>query len=459
MISYQKPRIRAELAAILGLGIPVSLSHLANMAMQIVDTAFVGRLGPAMIGGVSLGTAIFSTIMVAGLGLSLGLDFLISKAHGAGDPRETRKLLVQGVHLSTLVTVPSIVLMYLASSLLPKVGITEEIAVPAAQYLRMLSWSLWPWLVFTSFRQYLQSTESVLPTVAIMIVANLVNALGNWIFVFGHWGAPSMGVRGAAMATLGSRLFMVAAIATHAFRRDRKLFPLLEHPSLQLSLKAIGEMIRLGLPAAGQVLLEVGAFSAATFVMGYLGVTALAAHQLVLQVATTTFMIPLGLSTAAAVRIGQALGANDPARAKRAGWLSIASGASIMTCSGLMLAIFAPAILHLFTSSPEVIALGRKLLYVAACFQIFDGLQVVTTGALRGAGNTRASMLANFLGYWAFGLPVGFFLAFHTGLRALGVWIGLSIGLIFVASFLVFFWARRVATSMARYDVCSVARP
>jgi MATE family multidrug resistance protein len=233
---------------------------------------------------------------------------------------------------------------------------------------------------------------------------------------------------------------MVAVLAIAAVYYDRKRSSGLWRASRRLEINCIRLLLRLGLPAAAQLLLEIGAFAMATFLIGKLGAVQLAGHQIALNVASFTYMVPLGICSAAAIRVGQAIGAGDAHAAARAGWMALFFSTLFMSCSGLMLFFFARPIARLYTPESAVINAGATLLLVAAVFQLFDGLQVVATGALRGAGNTRIPMLANLVGYWIIGLPLGAFLCFKMKMGALGMWLGLCLALVLIGSALLRVW-------------------
>jgi MATE family multidrug resistance protein len=269
-----------------------------------------------------------------------------------------------------------------------------------------------------------------------------MNAIADWVFIFGHWGFPALGVRGAAWATMVSRLYMLLYIVAFIIRRERRQRTgLLEIP-LRVDFQRLRKLVSLGLPAAMQLTLEVGVFVTATTLVGRLDAISLAAHHIALSAASLTFMIPLGISSAAAVRVGQALGGGSRQKAQAAGWAAIGLGGGVMTMAGAAFVLLPGAIVRIFTNDPETIAMGVSLLAIAAVFQLFDGIQVVSTGALRGFGDTRTPMITNLIGHWVFGLPVGCYLAFWRGFGVHGVWIGLCLGLIIVAVVLLRVWAR-----------------
>jgi multidrug resistance protein, MATE family len=432
---------RSELRSMLDLAAPLVLSELGWMAMGIEDTMFVGRVSASAIGAVSLGGVLFYTIGIFASGLLLGLDTLVSQAYGAGDLDDGRHSLVNGVWLALLLIPAVMGMVWAFVPALAMFGINQNVLRDTTPYLRALNWSAPPLLLFFCFRRYLQSIAVVRPILMTLIAANLVNLAGNWIFVFGNLGAPRMGAEGSAWSTRISRVCMMAALGWVIWRRD----PGVTTVSWRPDLRRIRELLKLGLPAAGQIGLEMAVFATVTVLVGKLSAEVLAGHQVTMTTVTTTFMMPLGISSAAAVRVGQAIGRRDPAGAARSGWTALGLGATVMAASALALLIFPRAIARLFTPDPAIIAAAVPLLRVAAFFQLFDGLQVTATGALRGAGDTTTPMLCHFAGYWVIGLPLGVLLGFRESLGAVGLWMGLSAGLILIGIVLLGFWRRTAA--------------
>ena len=428
----------SELRAMFSLAAPLVLTELGWMAMGIVDTMFVGRVSAEAIGAVSLGTSVFYAIAVFASGLLLGLDTLVSQSFGAGDLDDCHHSLINGIWLA-LFLIPGVMgFVWLMVPAMARFGINASVLRDTTPYIRALNWSAPPLLLFFCLRRYLQSIGVVRPILLTLITANLVNAAGNWIFVFGNFGAPRMGAEGAGWSTCVSRVYMLVAMVLIIWRRDPKAFVVSWRPDFP----RIGRLLALGLPAAGQIGLETSVFATVTILIGKLSSAILAGHQIALTVVSTTFMMPLGISSAAAVRVGHAIGRRDPEGASRAGWTALAFGAGVMSLGALAMLIIPQAIARLFTPEAAIIAGAAPLLRVAAFFQLFDGLQVTATGALRGAGDTRTPMLCHFAGYWILGLPLGAFLCFRESLGAVGLWMGLSAGLIVIGMVLVWFWRR-----------------
>jgi len=305
--------------------------------------------------------------------------------------------------------------------------------------------SLPPLLLYAAFRRYLQATGSVRPVMIALMLANVVNAIVNWMLIFGRLGAPELGVRGAAWATVLSRVFMAVWLLWAIVERERGRRPGLFETSLRIESSWIRRLCALGLPAAGQLTLEVGVFATSTILAGRLHPSSLAAHQIAINIAALTFMVPYGISSAGAVRVGHAIGRRDFSGAARAGWTALLFGTSFMLCAAATFVTFGGPIIGSFTDDPAVLGVGVSLLIIAAVFQLFDGLQGVATGILRGLGDTHTPMIWNLAGHWFVGLPLGYSLCFLAGLGIKGLWWGLSLGLIICGVALLVVWRRRVA--------------
>jgi MATE family multidrug resistance protein len=277
-----------------------------------------------------------------------------------------------------------------------------------------------------------------------------MNGFGNWVLIFGKLGAPALGAEGAGWSTTLSRVYMMAVLGIAIVWHERRERIGLWETPLKLEPARIWRLLSLGCPAALQITLEVGVFAIATALVGRLTPVALAAHQIAMQVASLTFMVPYGMSSAGAVRVGQALGRRDPEAAEHAGWVALLLGAGFMMLAGLGLLSVPGLMMRMFTDDSAVISLGASLLLLAAVFQLFDGIQVVATGILRGTGDTRTPMVCNLIGHWLIGLPVGYGFCFLMGWSVFGLWIGLSLGLILVGAVLLGVWSRRVVSLKAQ---------
>ncbi|MBV8632143.1 MAG: MATE family efflux transporter [Silvibacterium sp.] len=430
----------AELRALLGLAIPVALSEIGWMTMSIVDVIMVGRLGAAAIGAVGLGNAIYYAPAVFGIGLLLGLDTMVSRAWGARDFTQCHRWLAQAMYIVLAFTPVLMLFMVIARLLFTAHGVDSLVAVYTRSYVGILNWGTFPLLVYGGFRRYLQGEGLVRPVTFALISANLVNLAGNWLFIYGKLGMPAMGVNGSALSTVVSRIYMAAVLMYVAWRHERgrghRLFAHWPGPDWG----RIRVLMNLGIPAASQIILEMAAFGAVTIMASHLDPVALATHEIALSCAAYTFMVPLGISAAAAVAVGHAIGAGNLARATRAGWMAVGLGIGFMSLTAAAFLLVPRPIIEIYSRDPQIISMGVRILMLVAAFQIFDGCQTVATGALRGLGETRFPMLTNFAGYWLFGLPLGAILCFHFKWGLQGLWLGLTVALIAIASLLLRRW-------------------
>jgi multidrug resistance protein, MATE family len=436
--------LKQEFRPMFGLAIPVVLAELGWMAMGVVDTLMVGRLSPEAIGAVGIGSSLFMSVVIFPMGLLLGLDTLVSQAYGARRVEECHRWLLHGLALSLAISIPAILAMLTVSRLLHLWGLDPLVLELTRPYIDALAWSVLPLLLYATFRRYLQGMGIVRPVTIALVSANIINVVVNWILIYGKLGAPALGVRGSAWATVLARVAMAGYLLAVILIREHHRRPGLFETPLRLERSWMGRLIGLGLPAAAQITLEVGVFAAATVLAGRLPPIALASHQIALNIAACAFMVPFGLSSAGAVRVGHAVGRGDVDGAERAGWTALFLGAGFMTCAALIF-VFTPRLLiGAFTSDEGVLRAGTSLLLVAAVFQLFDGTQGVATGVLRGLGDTRTPMLWNLFGHWFVGLPLGYLLCFVVGLGVIGLWWGLSTGLIICGVALLLVWANRI---------------
>jgi MATE family multidrug resistance protein len=447
-----------ELRALVRLAGPVVAAELGWMAMWLVDTVLVGHVSAEAIGAVSVGGNVFFTVAIFGMGLLLGLDFTVAHAAGAGNRDAVNHALVDGLHLALLATVGLTVVALALRPFFAWAGVRPAVAAQALPFYVAMLWSICPLLVFSALRRYLQALGRVLPIMLAVLTANIVNLAAGWMFIFGHLGAPALGAIGAGWATTASRLYEALAIVAYIVVVERRRPTGLRHVSLRPRIRQLARLTRLGLPAATQLTLEVGVVATATTLAATLDTVSLAAHQVALGIVSVSFMVPLGVASAAAVRVGRALGERDVPAARRAGWTALGVATVVMLSSGLTFLLVPRPILRVFTDDPAVIETGVALLRVAAAFQLFDGIQVVATGVLRGTGDTRTPMLANLGGHWLLGLPVGALLCFRAQLGVIGLWIGLSVGLIVVAVTLLWAWSRRLAHGAAPVPAALPAR-
>ena len=427
----------------LALAIPVVTAEIGWILMGIIDTIMVGPLGPAAIGAVGVGSTIFMTGAVFGIGLLMGLDTFVSQAFGAGRIQECHRWLFNGVALAVIFSVPLMLCVFGGLYLLPLIGFHDDVLTLIVPYVGTVIWSALPLMVYAAFRRYLQAMNVVRPVMVALLTANLVNIAANYTLIFGHFGFPAMGVVGAAWGTVVGRVYLAVFLFLVIVRRERRQSTGLHDVSMWPERERLIRLFRLGLPAALQITVEVGVFAAASALAGGVGPAAVAAHQIALNLASFMFMIPFGMASAGAVRVGQAIGRRDVHGVRVAGQAALLIGAGFMAGAGLLFVLMPRPLLRLFTDDPEVIAIGLSLLAIAALFQLFDGVQAVSTGLLRGLGDTRTAMLCHVFGHWAVGLPLGYALCFWWGWGVPGLWTGLSTGLILIGIVLVTLWFYR----------------
>jgi multidrug resistance protein, MATE family len=437
--------IAEEVRPMLHLAIPLVLAELGWMFMGTVDTMMVGRLPDSAIaiGAVSLGSILYYAVAIFGTGLMLGLDTLVSHSYGAGDVEDCHCSLVNGIYLSLALAPVLMGLVWLCEPILHSLQIDPAVVGQTIPYLRALNWGTLPLMMYFVFRRYLQGMNLAKPVMFSLVSANIVNFVGNWIFIYGHWGVREMGTTGSGWSTSIARVYMAGVLLLYCLYYDHRNKTGLREASRLPHFPRVWKLLSLGFPAAVQYGFEVAVFAVATAAIGKLGAVPLASHQIALNTAGMTYMVPLGISAAAAVRVGQALGRRDAHGASRAGWTAIALGAGFMACMAIAFWTVPYYIVRMYTPDQAVIRAASALLFVAAFFQLFDGLQTVATGALRGAGDTRTAMICHLVFYWLIGLPLGYYLCFRGGLGAPGMWMGLSLALILIGSALMYFWRRK----------------
>ncbi len=445
------PRL-SDFRLTLRLALPLIMAEVGWMSMGVVDTIMVGRMpnSAVAIGATGLGQSLYHVIVFLGAGLLLGMDTFVAQAYGREDLHDARKTLLNGLVLALLLTPMLMVAVSLWPTLMRHYGISVGLVGPMQPFLSALNWGTLPLLGYFALRRYLQAMNVALPIMFALISANIVNAVGDWALIYGHLGFRAEGITGSGWSTCFARIYMMLVLAiTLVWVESKRTSSKLSHSTsaLKIDLARIWALLKLGAPAGGQILVEIGAFSGATAICAKLGPVPLSGHEIALNCAAFTFMVPYGISSAAAVRVGQQLGREDPAGARRAGWSAIILGTGFMGCAGLVFVSIPKVIARVFSPDPAVVRVGATLLLVAAAFQLFDGVQVVTTGALRGAGDTKTPMLANFVAYWFIGIPLGYFLCFHLGWGALGVWIGLCTGLMIVGSALLIVWHKKLLSA------------
>ena len=430
--------IREELGALWRLALPLAAVQAGNKLKGLVDTAIVGRLGEAELAGVGLGNICFFTFMIFGIGVMMGFDPLIAQAIGASEPDKARRLMWQSVWLSVVLGLLMAAPVALLPSILAPMGIEEAVVAEAAIYMRIRAAGMVPGMMFFALRGYLQAVRHTRPLIVAMVVSNIINFFGTLLLVFGGgelpaWMGPltlvpAWGVAGSAVVTVLTGVFDVAVLVWGIGR-----VPVERAPSRRPDLVMLIKACRVGGPLGFQYMAEVGIFTLVGFLAGRMGSLELAAHQVALMLASTSFTMAMGVASAGAVCVGRAVGSGDQTRVRVAGYGAVMMGTGIMGVSALVFWLFPGVLASALTDEARVIEAVIPLLAVAAVFQLSDGAQAVASGALRGAGDTRFSFLMNVAGHYTVGLPVAVALGFGLGWGISGLWWGLCAGLTVVA--------------------------
>ncbi|HEX6161878.1 MAG TPA: MATE family efflux transporter [Vicinamibacterales bacterium] len=437
----------------LRIAIPVVTAELGWMSMGVVDTIMVGGLGPEAISAAGVGNSMHIAFAIFGMAIMLGLDTLVSQAYGARDLRECHRWFFDGLTLAAMMAVPIMALLVLVWYAIPLLGFHSAVRPLLESYFGVLILSTPFLLGYAVCRRYLQGMHAALPVMFALVTANIINAIGNYVLIYGHYGFAALGVAGSAWATTISRAWMLCSLLFAVWWIDRKRTAEahiddrhgLWHVERAFNPARLKRLLALGLPAASQVGAEVGVFALATAMSGMLDPISSASHQIALNMAGVAFMIPLGLGSAGAVRVGHAVGARDRHRAAAAGWTAIVLATLVMVASGLTFVLVPRQLIALFSTDPSVLSVATSLLLLAAVFQLFDGIQGVITGTLRGLGDTRTPMIVNLVAHWLFGLPTSYILCFVIGWGVWGLWIGLSLGLIVTGAILFWVWTSKIA--------------
>ena len=431
-----------ELWETIRLATPMALTQLSQIAMMSTDLAFIGRLGGEAVAAAALSGTIYFVSFTFGMGLMSAVAPLAAQAFGAAQPALVRRSLGAGLWAGLLVALPIMVISLNGEAILVALGQDRGVAHLAQDYLLGLAWGVAPALWFLALRSFMGAVNRPEPVLWITLAAIPVNALLVYLLLFGHWGLPRLGLTGAGLATSLVNLATFAIALWFAIRkppfRDYHVLARL----VRIDWRLMRQLVVIGAPISLAFLLEYGMFSAAALLMGLISTTALAAHQIALQVTAILYMIPFGISMAATVRVGHAVGRNDVGGIRRAGAMAILLGLGLAALLTLIVVVARLPIVHLFlgagiADADTTGALAATLLLIGASFFITDALQTIVVGALRGIKDTRVPLLFAVVGYWVVGFPASYLLGFHTPLSAAGIWIGLSIGTALYASLLI----------------------
>lgn len=438
----------SELRAMLALAWPLILSNLTMSLIQATDVLLMGRLGAHELAASALGLNLAMPLMVFGMGLLLAAPPLMAAELGRRRHavREVRRTFAQSLWVLAVALVPIWILLWNTESVLLALGQNPALAAGAQQFMRGYQWCLAPFLLFQAIRNFLSALERPGWVLAASLVGIMLNALLGWALIFGHLGAPRLGLFGGGLASTIS-WSLVALLLAGVILRERRFrrYRLLGGVA-HADWERLRALWAIGMPIALTLVFEAAVFGAAIFLMGLIDEVSVAAHAVALQVAALTFMVPLGLGQAATVRVGLAFGRNDRAGVARAGWTAFTLGVGFMTAMALVIWLVPRPLAGLFLDADRdarTLDVAVSFLLVAAAFQVFDGAQVVAAGMLRGLQDTRVPMLIAGFGYWVIGIGVGSLLAFPGGWRGVGVWVGLAAGLAVVAVLLLWRWHRR----------------
>jgi MATE family multidrug resistance protein len=441
-----------ELTETLGLAVPMALTQLSQIAMMATDLAFIGRLGNEAVAAAALAGTVYFVSFTIGMGLVSAVAPLAAQAFGSRDPRQVRRALRTGLWAALLISLPIMPFSLYGEPILLALGQAPAAARLAQHYLFGLVWGVTPALWFMAIRGFMGAVNRPQPALWITLGAIPANALLVYPLIYGEWGFPRLELFGAGLATTTVNFGTVLAglwfaTSRQPFRKYRVLGRI-----WRIDWRLMRRLVGIGAPISISFMLEYGMFSAASLLMGLISTTALAAHQVALQVVATLFMVPYGISMAATVRVGHAIGRNDPGAVKRAGFVAILLG--VVLVAGFTLAVIAGrfAIAQAFFGVAEdastVIALTANLLLVGSTFFVADGIQTIAAGSLRGLNDTRVPLLFAAISYWLIGFALACVLGFQTGLGAIGVWIGLSVGTAIYATLLTLRF-RRLASRLA----------
>src|SRR5204862_3285845 len=426
------------------------------MSMCVVDTVMVGRVSAAALAAVALGNLYFYTVSTAAAGTLMVLDPIVSQASGARDADRIALGVQRGLLLAALLALPTAILLWPVRQVLVLFRQPPELIELATTYVRVSIAGLLPFLGFVVLRQSLQALHRVRAVVAVVVVGNLLNVGLNWVLVYGHLGVDAMGVSGSAWATVASRWAMTVLLFVGGWPVLRGALVPWKREAFQVA--SLARMFRLGWTIGVQQVLEFGVFAAIGLLMGLLGTPEMAAHEIALNLSSLTFMVPLGVGAAAAVRVGHAVGEGDVGAARERARTALVFGVAFMLCTAVTMLAIPAVIAAAYTNQPTVASIAATLIPIAGMFQLFDGIQAVSVGVLRGLGDTRAPFVINLAGFWLCGFPVSVALAFHTPLRAMGLWWGLVAGLAAVATLLLLRVRSRLRGTLERVESATPAR-
>ena len=442
---------RQDLRDMLALALPIAGVQVGLMLMGVVDTIMVGHVSPTALAAVALGTLYFFAVVVFAFGTLLALDPLVSQGVGAGDHVQVERSIQRALVLAVALTLIASALCLPVRPLLVLMRQPADVIPLAVSFVHVSIPGILPFLAFVVLRQSLQAMRRMRAIVVTIVIANVVNATLCWVLVFGNLGAPALGAVGSSLASTISRWLMLACLFLLARKELRPILSRWHREAFDLA--ALRRLAALGVPIGFQTSLEFGVFAVVALLMGSLGTAPMAGHQIAINLASLTFMVPLGVSSAASVLVGQAIGRGDQERVQRTTLAGLVIGVGFMTLSASAFILFPGLLARLYSPDAAVLAVAVTLIPIAGVFQVFDGTQVVASGILRGSGDTRAPMIVNVLGFWLLGFPISLGLCYGAGLGPVGLWWGLVVGLMAVAAFLLLRVRSRMRRSIQRLQI------
>ncbi|NVK50646.1 MAG: MATE family efflux transporter [Cyclobacteriaceae bacterium] len=422
-------KIKEHFSITFHLAYPVILSQLGQVMVGVADSMMVGKLGALPLAAASLANSIFFVLLMFGMGVSMGITPLISIAEGKGKAKRIGQLLRHGLWINIFTSLILTFIILGLSSGLSALDQPVEVVSAAIPYLFVITASLLPFMIFQAFKQFAEGLSQTRQAMYVTIFSNLVNVFLNWVLIFGNLGFPALGLMGAGWATLISRVLMAILMAAYVLGSKRYQGFQLKLGLKNISFPMVTRILKIGVPTGFQFIFEVSAFGSAAIMMGWLGVTALASHQIAINLASISYMMAAGLGTAGMVRVSNQIGRNDFKTMREAGMTVFGMVLIIMSTSAILFISLKNFLPTLYIDDPDVIATSAVLLVIAGMFQLSDGVQVVGLGVLRGMEDVRFPTWLTFVAYWIIGLPLGYFLAFELNMRERGIWYGLLIGL------------------------------
>ncbi len=402
---------------------------MGQVTVQVADSMMVGQLGKEPLAGASFANSIFVIFLIMGVGMSFAITPQTAQADGENDTPKLTEILKHGILINGLFGVLLAGIILAGQDALWFFSQPEIVVELALPYLRVIAYSLIPFMVYQAFRQFAEGLGFTKQSMYITVIGNIINIVLNYIFIFGKMGAEPMGLYGAGLATLISRIVMALLMFSFVFFNHR-FAPYWQHFVFRhFSKKLIMANLRLGLPMAFQLIFEISTFSMAAIMIGWIGTTPLAAHQIAINLASITYMVALGIAAAATIRVGNQIGKKDYKTMRNAAMTCIIMAVGLMSVAAIVFILGRNFLPQLYISDPEVIRQAAILLIVAALFQLSDGVQVIALGALRGMSDVKIPTLITLVAYWVIGLPLGYLFGFTLGQGALGVWYGLLAGL------------------------------